>query len=218
MAITGPNEWKIQPRLGVGLLRFGATRHQIDQLSGTYGSISKVHDASTREVNSVKDDEFEAFLKELGLADDLSVEEISSANQLAAEIERNSEHVVDERRHGDFPLSLEYQLDQLVSITTDSSNHNLNFEDHALYVGSSREALIFLQNANGGAKCFQSDVVFDRLGIHVSGHYHQNSVGTWKYYSEKDKISEHRYITIFHPSKIRDFLNEDFVEVDFLEK
>lgn len=210
--------WEIIIAKGLGAIGFGRSRDNVAGLSSQYGEVSLVYNHETRTNEIPSEQDFEEFLSRLGVGDLFSQEEIETSKEAQEAIVNADHDVVEERRKNEFALSIEYEKDRLYAITTDGQNTKVHHEGRSIFGTDAKQLLQHFQNLNGGARVHETDVLFDKIGLLLTGLYYQNEQGAWRFYSEDDEVFEDRFVTVFDPSHINKYLTDDFVEVDFFKK
>lgn len=212
------NNWEILLTKGLGKIAFGFSRVRVAKLTEIYGDISTVYDAETNLLNSASEDEFKDFLARNGMENLFSEDEIAATTELSESLAQQDVNIVDERRIKDHALALEYKDDALYSLTTDGLNTEIHHGEKLIFATGAKEILEHFQRLNGGASVYHGDVIFDKIGVLLSGFYYQNTNGSWRFYSEDSKNAEERFITLFAPSELDRYLTDEFTDVDFLNK
>lgn len=210
--------WLINSGIGIGHLEFGQTRADVEAFAGIYGQVTRVLDGASSAMAGISDDDFDRFLSDLGLLDALSDEEKAAASAFDQELRSQSANIIDERRMGDFTLSLEYVDDALYSITTDALNSQIAIEDMPIFSTDPATLLHRLQVLNGDAAVSGSNVIFARLGLLISGLYFQNEYGVWTFYREDANRLRERSITVFAPQELDRYLTNGLQYTDFGNK
>ncbi|MGH1368585.1 MAG: hypothetical protein ACRBCL_08200 [Maritimibacter sp.] len=208
-------DWEVFLTTGIGKAKFGISQKEFDAFSETYGKVFRSISFDDKEQTA---EEFRDFLEEFDLDDLLLDEEIESAVKQSNEINLRFKGVIDERRLKEFIIAVEYNNGVFYSATTDGHNDQVHHEGLRIFSTDAKKLLQHFQNLNGGAKVHETDVLFDKIGILLTGHYYQNEQGSWRFYREGDSIFEDRFVTVFDPLYIGRYLTDGFVEVDFRQK
>lgn len=199
--------WTVHPNIGLGLLHFGMSQEQVSEHNKIYGDIHSVKKYGTLS---------ESFLADLGpFAEQFSQEMIDGAKNAAKGFDGKTKHLEEEVRQNPYRLRLEYSNGKLASISVQNDCVDLTYGDVNVFSENPKNLLLLLQKENSGALAHADEVIYDKLGIIVSGFYFQSDNQAWRFYREDSGRPEGRFVTVFSPSEINMYLTDDFVEVDF---
>ncbi len=202
--------WEIEPNLGLGHIRFGMTPEQVGRFDAIYGS-----DPVIKHFGHSAD----SLLNDLGdFASFFSDEVLEGAQSSARELDAQTAGLIGETRLEKCYLGLEYDKNALSSISVKDDCADARFEDHRVFFEPAQQVLARFQSLNGGAKVFNDDVIFDRIGVLLSGFYEQNAKGTWRFGAHGPDSRGDRFVTLFAPSQRDKYLTSEFADVDFLTK
>lgn len=208
--------WTAHINIGLGPIKFGMSREDVAKFDGIFGELDRIIDFGEQEEQT--DDELQDFINRLGLAGEFNESEISEIVAIQNEQVAKDKNIVDERRTNPFALALEYNRNSLFAITTDQHTDILSIDGIYVFRASPKDLCIYLQHTNGTALASEDNVLFDKLGILLSGFYFQNEAGSWRFYNSEKDANELRYFTIFASSEIERYLTDEYVSVDFTNK
>ncbi|MGO4450639.1 hypothetical protein AB4Y96_17115 [Phyllobacterium sp. TAF24] len=148
--------WEIHPKMGIGNMRFGITKPNIDTFADIYGVV--VRSGSDRIPDSILED----TLKQFGGA--LSEEEKTSLMTLYTESGPDQTSVTEVR--GDHGLILRYERDVLIEVMLSTSHKSTNLLEKPVFGLSAIDALVLFEIANRGPGRYRStEAAFDNLAI-----------------------------------------------------
>lgn len=124
--------WQMQPKIGLGELKFGMSRSQVDRYSSIYGTSKGISS------DGVPDHMLQATLAELG--DNLTAEE---KQEIISLYQENSPSAASdtEVRGGNNPLVLTYDSDRLVEILADTKVRSLKYRDISVFEEDPRDVI-----------------------------------------------------------------------------
>lgn len=204
------SDWNLKLNQGLGQLSFGMSQIDVSQLNSIYGENPVVKEYG----NSA-----DSFVGDLGpFADLFTDEELADSVALEQKFDAETAGLIGEVREKPYILNLEYSAGVLSSIGLRDDCTVVHHMEAHVFTEDPKMILQYFQSLNGGAKYREADVIFDRIGLLLSGLYYQGPKGAWRFFSKRDEFFEGRFVTIFAPSEIDRYLTADFVEVDFFQK
>ena len=199
--------WEIKPNIGLGSLLFGMTREEVALYDTVYGT-----DPAVKQYGHSAD----SLLADLGdFAGFFSEDILEGAQDAAREFDAETADLVEETRMEHCYVAFEYEREKLSSISIRNDCAQLNFDGDQVFPMPSQALLIKLQRLNRGAKVHNDDVLFEQLGLMLTGFYTQSETGAWRFFQDGRGPSSERFVTLFAPSRLNSYLTDAFLNVDF---
>lgn len=130
--------WRIMPKIGLGKLRFGMSRAEVDRFSSVYGTSKGISS------DQIPDDILQSTLAQLG--EGLTAEEKQEILSLYQESGPTGETEV---RGENSPLVLTYDSDRLVEVLADTKVRRLKYRDIAVFEESPQDVIKYLADTLG---------------------------------------------------------------------
>lgn len=179
------DDWRIEPRRGIGRLTFGLLPAEVEAFGAIYGApgrIAQSHSAA----------DLETVIATQHLESALSAAEIAMLRRLAVEADLYSTQVL----QGAGPTVLDYREGRLASVMVEPRSGPVAFLDKPVFELSARDTLLLFETANEGPGRYRStEAAFDQLAISLDG-FSAAGAGGVRLLSAKDYDFKQRSITL----------------------
>jgi len=173
-------DWKIQPFLGLGSLKFGMSMDEVGNYNQLYGEVDSVFDDKATTEYSIQ------MLKENQAI-------IPNSEELIKDLNETLGDVFEVRRKSDIKLT--YRNKKLIGITVGQRNKEINIDDIIIFSENQRGVVSKISNIYGKEKILGSDILFENGGFILIG------------FASKDRNAE-KFINIMTKEEIRKLSRE----------